>query len=96
MPTYEFKCSVCGYIEERFGQVSDLDAMKEHSFCCTHPMRKLVSIGGDFFFRSPFDSKDVFEHASETPMRFKSAAHLRDHCEQHGIRSRLIEDGDIR
>lgn len=96
MPTYRFKCSYCGYLEDRFSSISELQAMKENSGCCDMLMQTVIQPNRQILIRSMFDQKDVFEHAAETPMQFRDKYHLEDHCEANGIRSRLLEDGDVR
>ena len=69
--------------------------MEQHSWCCNQSMSSVIYPSRGFFIRNRFSNKDVFEHAAETPMKFKDKYHLQDHCEEVGIRSRLLEDGDV-
>lgn len=94
MPTYEFKCNNCGYIEERIRPISDLDNLKQSMYHCGKLMGRLISGGLNSFLRSSFD-KDPFEHVDYEPRAFRDKYEMLDFCEEAGLRSRYLEDGDI-
>ena len=96
MPTYVFECIKCGERTERVAKIAELDRLKQSMYHCECLMRTVIQAGRGFFSRSPFDKNDIWEHAAPDPMRFKDAAHLKDHCEENGLISRYLEDGDVR
>jgi hypothetical protein len=55
--------------------------------------RKVIG-GQGFLMRSPFE-KGVFEHASWEGERFRDKGHMKDFCEEKGLRSAYLEDGDV-
>ena len=94
MPTYVFKCNVCGEEKVTFARISQLDKLKESMSHCGERMPTVIQGGSNLFERSPFP-KEAFDHADYNPKVFRDKYHLLDHCEEVGIRSRLLEDGDV-
>ena len=100
MPTYKFQCPVCEEVKTLVCRMTELDEAREKMFCLTGfgghkvKMKLVVQGGGPVFTRSPFPT-EAFEHADFNPRVFRDKHHLLDHCEEAGLRSRLLEDGDV-
>ena len=94
MPTYEFICKKCEVIEERDCRVKDLDKLKTIMYHCDNLMERYISCKVDFFERSPFPP-EAFEHADYTPKKFRDKQEMKDWCQEIGLTSRLLEDGDV-
>ncbi|MEI6972639.1 MAG: zinc ribbon domain-containing protein [bacterium] len=68
MPTYEYECSSCGYLFEKF-QVISAPALKR---CpkCRHKVRRLVGTGAGLIFKgSGFYSTDYRSDSYKTAQR---------------------------
>ena len=94
MPTYEFKCVSCGCVKEEIARISELDNLKNTMYHCGKLMGRLISGGRDAFLRSSF-YKGEFEHVDYQPRSFRDKYEMLDFCEEAGLRSRYLEDGDI-
>ena len=94
MPTYTFQCVECGDIVDKVSSMTGLDNLKQSMYCHGKLMGKLITVNSGFFTRSAFPT-EVWEHAATTPMAFKDKIHLKDHCDEVGLISRLLEDGDV-
>ena len=94
MPTYLFRCQVCGHQDEVFTTMSQFDVLRETKEHCGISMPTVIQGGKGVFDRSSFPT-GYFEHAAWDPTKFRDKYHLLDHCEEVGIRSRLLEDGDV-
>ena len=95
MPTYIFECKECGETFTEFAKMIELDTLKTVMYHCGQLMGTVIQAGGGFFSRSPFDTESLFEHCSPEPMRFKGKSEMKEYCEENGLISRYIEDGDI-
>lgn len=94
MPTYDFRCPECDGVQEAVMPISSLDSHQEICDHCRVVMERIITGGRGFFNRSPFPS-EAFEHADFSPRAFRDKVELKDHCEAVGLRSRLLEDGDV-
>lgn len=94
MPTYSFQCGECGIIEDRYSSIKELDNLKSIMYHCDSLMERFITVGRGFFERSPFPP-EAFEHADYTPKTFRDKAELKDWCQEIGLNSRLLEDGDV-
>lgn len=94
MPIYVFKCPACGKIEEQFSRMLGLEELKQNMICCDDTMVIVIQSMAEIFNRSAFPA-EYFEHADYEPRKFRDKHELLDHCEEVGLRSRLLEDGDV-
>jgi len=62
MPTYEYRCEVCGYTFERFQNMSD----KPISKCpkCGGKVQRLVGIGAGVIFKGSGSHKAIYDRAT--------------------------------
>jgi len=82
MPIFDFGCTPCGKIEERFVQH---DAVVKCS--CGRVMKKLITAPHVFYpFREGF-----FEHLDTKPVYIRSKKHLRQECERRGLTSHYLD-----
>lgn len=94
MPTYKFRCISCGNEQSHVHSMKSLDTLKENMVHCGHKMMLVIQAPRAMHLRSPFPS-EPFEHADYEPRAFRDKYELLDHCEEAGLKSRLLEDGDV-
>jgi hypothetical protein len=95
MPTYVFECKECKERQTKVAKMAELDTLKSTMYHCNQLMGTVIQVGLRFFARSPFNSNELWEHASDDPMSFSDKGHLKEHCEENGLISRYLEDGDV-
>ena len=86
MILFDFKCKICGKVEERILKVHD-----ELQFCpCRGVMKKLFS--GDSANIIIFKA-EYYDNIGPVPIFIESRDQLREECKKHGGISRYLEDG---
>ena len=94
MPTYVFKCRGCENVQEIYLSIRSLESHRQTCYHCGKQMVQKITGGREFFQRSSFPTEPI-ENATWEPRTFRDKIELKDHCDAVGLRSRLLEDGDV-
>lgn len=94
MPTYEYECVDCGSKRDLVCSMAAYGICERVLEHCGKAMRRVISGGQLSFNRSSFE-KGPFEHVDTEPRAFRDKVEMKEFCDEAGLRSRYLEDGDI-